>query len=198
MTDELMTSVVDAYQQTIEQGMQGIAFAVILVAILIVLALLLIARNYSSADQRSDELTANILKLLSRNSDQNDRFARVVENNTTVVEEGLSGVKDSQVKLMDTIDGLQGALAAQTGKMSELVNDVRHWPKLINDTLQHQRDSFSELIDEIQANRGASSARFEHVEAALREIVAKLDVAIAQNAPVIQPDAPEVSDEQQN
>lgn len=198
MTDELMTSVVDAYQQTIEQGMQGIAFAVILVAILIVLALVLIARNYSSADQRSDELTASILKLLSRNSDQNDKFARVVENNTTVVEQGLSNISESQVKLMTTIEGLQGALALQTTRMGELVNDVRNWPKLVNDTLQSQRDSFSALIDEIQANRSASSTRFEHVEDALKEIVAKLDTAIDQNAQIIQLSAREAEDEQQN
>jgi len=189
----------DAYQQTIEQGMAGIAVAVILMAILIILALVMIARNYNSADQRSDALTGNILKLLARNSDQNDKFAQVVQNNTTVIDQGLSNISESQAKLMTTIEHLQGALALQTARMGELVNDVRNWPKLVNDTLQSQRESFSKLIDEIQVNRDTSSARFEHVEAALKEIVARLDTAIAQNAQIIQLSAPEdAPDEQQN
>src|SRR5690606_27878233 len=104
-----------------------------------------------------------------------------------------------QAKLMTTIEHLQGALALQTARMGELVNDVRNWPKLVNDTLQSQRESFSKLIDEIQVNRDTSSARFEHVEAALKEIVARLDTAIAQNAQIIQLSAPEdAPDEQQN
>lgn len=175
MTDELMASLLEAYQNTIEQGQQGQTFLLILVVLLLVVLIGLIVRVYGSADQRGDALTGDIVKLLGKSSDQYGKFTQVVENNTQVMKSGLSNIAESQVQLTNTIENLQGALALQTSKMSELINDVRHWPKLVNDTLHGQRESFNSLTEEIQINRDATSGRFEKAEAAWNGIDGKLD-----------------------